>query len=83
MLSTQKGSGRRRLDQQFRESFVHIPAKITKSKYVFRQLLDLDLIVYLRNSGNTTNLQAQRVNYNDFIFISNNKNYYILASYIN
>jgi hypothetical protein len=31
VLSKNQGSGRRRLDQEFRESFVHIPAKITKS----------------------------------------------------
>lgn len=31
VLSTNKGQGRRRLDQEFRGSFVNVPAKITKS----------------------------------------------------
>ena len=31
VLSNNRGTGRRKLDQEFRESFVHIPAKITKS----------------------------------------------------
>lgn len=31
VLSVNKGAGRRRFDKEFRESFVNIPAKITKS----------------------------------------------------
>jgi hypothetical protein len=32
VLSTNKGNGRRRLDKEFRGSFVNVPAKITKSR---------------------------------------------------
>ena len=31
VLSKNQGNGRRKLDKEFRDSFVHIPAKITKS----------------------------------------------------
>lgn len=31
VLSKNQGSGRRKIDKEFRESFVQIPAKITKS----------------------------------------------------
>jgi hypothetical protein len=31
VLSQYKGTGKRKLDYEFRGSFVHIPAKITKS----------------------------------------------------
>lgn len=31
MLSTNKGEGCRRIGKEFRESFVNVPAKITKS----------------------------------------------------
>lgn len=31
VLSKNQGNGRRKLDKEFRESFVHVPAKITKS----------------------------------------------------
>lgn len=32
VLSGNQGHGRRKIDKEFRESFVNIPSKITKSK---------------------------------------------------
>ena len=34
VLSSHKGQGKRRFDKEYRESFVNIPAKITKSNYL-------------------------------------------------
>lgn len=41
VLSSHKGQGKRRFDKEFRESFVNVPAKITKSTIIFIKLPDL------------------------------------------
>jgi hypothetical protein len=65
VLSTNKGAGRRRFDKEFRESFVHIPAKITKSMYASKKRPAQAHIVSRRNSVSTTKQTLPRATSND------------------
>ena len=53
VLSKFKGAGKRKFDIQFRDSFVHKPAKQTKSTFILTQLRDQGHIVSLQISVST------------------------------
>ena len=67
VLSSHKGQGKRRFDKEFRDNFVDEPAKITKSMYVFMQLLDRVRIGNLRNLGSMT-ICSRRVSCSDAFY---------------
>lgn len=69
VLSTNKGEGCRRIGKEFRESFVNVPAKITKSMELTMQHQDLAVTDSLPSLGNTISWQCPIASSNERFYV--------------